>query len=435
VRIGLTVGVAVAAILLIAGSVLATLQHKDQTTGTTAADVPSTAPLATGTELVTAPRAPDISLVNAQGRRVSMASYRGKWVVLASAMTLCQEVCPMTTGALTQLQAQLRKEGLAKKVVVAELTVDPWRDDPQRLRAYQRLTGTDFTMLTGSPSHVHSLWKFFGVSSYKVPEDTPAQIDWLTHKPLTFDVDHTDGLFIVNPSGREVLAEEGMANVHGTLNRALRSLLDAQGRHDLAHPQMAWTSTDVLDDLDHFMGRPATTAAGATNTTTPSAPTEQVALKALDGSPKPLQTLHGQSDRLLGSLSSLQARIKSLRGYPIVLNAWASWCVDCRAEYPLFANASVRYGKKVAFLGVDVNDSASSAVDFIDTHRLSYPSYTASSKNLSGLADLIGMPTTIFINRAGKVTEVHTGEYDAQSTLDDDIQHFALGVSTVSSSS
>jgi cytochrome oxidase Cu insertion factor (SCO1/SenC/PrrC family)/thiol-disulfide isomerase/thioredoxin len=422
-RIGLTAGAALAAILLIAASVLATLQHKDQSTGTTAADTPATAPLATGTELVTAPRAPDVSLLDQHGDRVSLRSFRGKWVVLASAMTLCQEVCPMTTGALTQLQAQLRAAGLAKKVVVAELTVDPWRDDPQRLRAYQKLTGTDLTMLTGSPAHVRSLWKFFGVAYYKVPEDSPPQIDWMTHQPLTFDVDHTDGLFIVNPSGREVLAEEGMANVHGKLGQ------------DLAHQQMAWTSTEVLDDLDHFLGRPASAAGSATDARAASAPTQQAALTALAGSPRPLQTLHGQSDRLLGSVASLQARIRSLRGYPIVVNAWASWCTDCQAEYPLLADASVHYGKKVAFIGVDVNDSASSAVDFIDTHRLSYPSYTASSKNLPGLADLIGMPTTIFINRAGKVTEVHTGEYDAQSTLDDDIQHYALGVSTVSSSS
>lgn len=424
---------AVAAALLITVSILATVQRKNEmlAAGRPAASVAS---VETGTELLNAPRAPDVSLINADGRRVSLASFRGRYVVLASAMTLCQEVCPMTTGALIQLQSQLKAAGLTRKVVVVETTVDPWRDTPSRLRAYEKLTGADFTMLTGTPAHVRAFWRFFGVSYYRVPEDKPAQIDWLTHTPLTFDIDHTDGLFLIGPTGREIVAEEGMADVGGHLDKGLRGLLDAQGRHDLTHPQLPWTSTDVLDDLDHFLNRPAADA-GALSGQTTAAPTEQAALKALTGSPPALRTLHSQSDRLLGSVSALEARIKALRGYPIVVNAWASWCTDCRAEYPLIANASVRYGRRVAFLGVDVNDQPSAAADFLDTHRVSYPSYTAPSDDLPGLADLEGQPSTIYIDAKGKVTDLHTGSYVVQSTLDDDIEHYALGRSTQSASS
>src|SRR3954447_1278004 len=54
----------------------------------------------------------------------------------------------------------------------------------------------------------------------------------------------------------------------------------------------------------------------------------------------------------------LEARLRALRGHPIVLNAWASWCPPCREELPLLAAAAARYGRRAAFLGADVEDDA-----------------------------------------------------------------------------
>ena len=59
-------------------------------------------------------------------------------------------------------------------------------------------------------------------------------------------------------------------------------------------------------------------------------------------------------------------------------------------------------------------------------HSISYPSYETTTSNLSPLAVISGLPTTIFINRAGKVVYVHTGQYDAQGALDADIRNHAL---------
>jgi hypothetical protein len=58
-------------------------------------------------------------------------------------------------------------------------------------------------------------------------------------------------------------------------------------------------------------------------------------------------------------------------------------------------------------------------------HHVSYPSYASSIAALGSLAVFEGLPTTIFIDRAGKVVRVHTGQYDAEGTLDADISGYA----------
>ena len=145
------------------------------------------------------------------------------------------------------------------------------------------------------------------------------------------------------------------------------------------------------------------------------------------GSPGSLASLHAQAGQLITSGGTLSDRLSSLRGYPVVLNAWAAWCPPCREEFPLLAAASAQYGRKVAFLGADTNDSAGDARSFLAKHPVSYPSYPVASTDLSSLAVLEGFPTTIFINPAGKVVFVHTGQYQSEAALDNDIQHYALG--------
>jgi cytochrome c biogenesis protein CcmG/thiol:disulfide interchange protein DsbE len=412
-----------AGILAVTLAVLVAFSNKKSDTSSADAGVP--APLAIGTELPSPKYVPSFQLVDSEGKPYQLHNTRGKWIVLAPSMTLCREVCPMTTGVLEELKSTLAKDGIGNKVDVVETTVDPWRDHPARLRAYQHRFGADFTMLTGSPHAIRRFWNFFGVQYYRVREDKPPDIDWWTHKPETFDVNHTDAVYVIDPHGYLRVADDGMPKLQDKLSKPLRALLDNEGVGNLEHPHLPWTADQIADDVLNMMGR----AIPSDQVARVVAPSVSDARTELRGSPAALQSLHAQAGQLLGSTSALSARLHALRGHPVVVNAWASWCDPCRQEFPYLATAAAQYGRQVAFVGADVNDSSGDARKFLASHPVSYPSYPTSLAALSPLKVYpTGPPQTIFINARGRVVFVHDGEYQSLTALENDIGQYSVGI-------
>jgi cytochrome oxidase Cu insertion factor (SCO1/SenC/PrrC family) len=218
---------------------------------------PATPSASFGTVFPKPRKVPTTPLVNQAGKDMSLASFRGKYVMLAPFLTLCQEECPLTTGVYEELQASVDKAGLRDKVAFVEVTVDPGRDTPARLSAYERRFGVDWTLLTGTSANVAAFWKPLGVWYQKVPEEKPAEIDWWTGKPLTYDVDHDDGFILINPAGQERFITLDIPDLHGELATALRSLLDSQGLQYLDHgsPGNDYTMAQALEALSWLMGR------------------------------------------------------------------------------------------------------------------------------------------------------------------------------------
>jgi cytochrome c biogenesis protein CcmG/thiol:disulfide interchange protein DsbE len=154
--------------------------------------------------------------------------------------------------------------------------------------------------------------------------------------------------------------------------------------------------------------------------------------KVLAGAPPPLATLYEQANRLLpGGVDAYEERIVALRGYPVVVNVWASWCGPCRFEFPHFQRAAARYGKRVAFLGVDKQDSDDLAATFLREEPVPYPSYTDPDEEIAeSVGDggaTRGLPATAFYDRGGEVVFLKLGPYSEEAELRADIERFALG--------
>jgi cytochrome c biogenesis protein CcmG/thiol:disulfide interchange protein DsbE len=150
--------------------------------------------------------------------------------------------------------------------------------------------------------------------------------------------------------------------------------------------------------------------------------------KALTGSPAPLAALHRQGNRLVsGGKDAYEARLRRLRGYPVVVNVWASWCGPCRFELPLLQRAAARFGKRVAFVGIDSEDEDAGARAFLDEAPVPYPSYTDPDKSLAeSVGAKLGFPDTVFYDRGGEIVHLKQGPYHDQAELNADIERYGL---------
>ena len=195
-------------------------------------------------------------LVDQSGRATDLAQFHGKIIVLADFMTSCQEICPITTGALLRVEHALVSAHLQNKVEIVEATIDPARDTPSRFVAYQSAFGVHWTLLTGTQANIDRLWSWVGVYYQRVKEAKPPAINWQTGKPYTYDLTHSDAVVVLDRSGNERFIAAGNPNVGGTLPKVLSGLLDKVGRQNLAQPGYgSWTPADMISAIGSVLGQ------------------------------------------------------------------------------------------------------------------------------------------------------------------------------------
>jgi cytochrome c biogenesis protein CcmG, thiol:disulfide interchange protein DsbE len=99
-----------------------------------------------------------------------------------------------------------------------------------------------------------------------------------------------------------------------------------------------------------------------------------------------------------------------LRGHPVVVNFWASWCVPCKAEAPRLVASARAHAGEVAFLGIDVQDFESDARRFLERYQTTYVSVRDGGSSTYDAYGLTGIPETYYLDRDGRVAAHSPGE-------------------------
>ncbi len=108
--------------------------------------------------------------------------------------------------------------------------------------------------------------------------------------------------------------------------------------------------------------------------------------------------------RLRSAVADGQIDLSELRGLPVVLNFWASWCDPCREEAPMLKRGWGRDSRRgVLYLGLNVQDLTDGARNFLREFGINYPTIRDQQNTAPVAYGAIGIPETYFIDRRGRV--------------------------------
>lgn len=157
----------------------------------------------------------------------------------------------------------------------------------------------------------------------------------------------------------------------------------------------------------------------------PPAPSVSEARTQIEGAPPPLRALYAQSNALLPE-STLDRLLAALRGYPVVINVWASYCGPCRREFSMFRRAAARSGTRVAFIGLNADATKSPARAFLQQNPTLYPHVRDPKGRLARRLNAgVVLPSTVILDRGGQIATVFAGAYPEPRRLEQDLARYA----------
>jgi cytochrome c biogenesis protein CcmG, thiol:disulfide interchange protein DsbE len=128
-----------------------------------------------------------------------------------------------------------------------------------------------------------------------------------------------------------------------------------------------------------------------------------------DGLPPAPAMGHPAPDFKLTTVTGETVTLAALRGKPVVLNFWATWCPPCRAELPELQAASQRYRGQLDIIGVNQAEPADGVTAFAQQFGLTFPIPLDVNAEVSRQFAVRSLPTTFFIDRSGVIRHIQSG--------------------------
>jgi cytochrome oxidase Cu insertion factor (SCO1/SenC/PrrC family) len=234
---------------------------------------PSKVGVATSTPVPAAVR--NARFVNQIGLPETLGALKGKTVFVVPLLTLCGDTCPFTSGNLLQLQSKILA-AKASNVEVVAIDVDPYRDTQARIAAYSKLIGANFQIWTESGStttpfitdkefasknpigkgdknpNLTIIEKFLGWTVQVVPQSVPAPTDWMApHDLLSYDINHSDGFWIIGASQSVRFVSGDLPAFTGTLSKVLSTFMGYKSNiYNSPVFKGGWTPSEAVQALE-----------------------------------------------------------------------------------------------------------------------------------------------------------------------------------------
>ena len=241
-----------------------------------AASIPQpSASVGTATTVAIPSDALNAKFLDQNGVSHSLAELKGDSAILVPFLTLCGDTCPFTTANMLQLQQKLN-QAHAATVKVIGIDVDPYRDSVARLKAYANLIGANFELWTAAGStsmpmltkkelamknpvgtgdinsNLLAIEKFLGYSVQVVPQGNPPSTDWMApYKPLTYDINHSDGFAVIDPTQKVRFISRTAPAFTGTLSKTLATFMGYKSNiYKSPVYKGGWTPTEALSAIE-----------------------------------------------------------------------------------------------------------------------------------------------------------------------------------------
>ena len=302
---------------------------------------------------------PPFALVDQRGQPIDNGSISGKDVVVAAFHTSCHETCPLYTALFLQLAKHL-----PPSATLLEVTTDPNVDTPSALSSYAKQVGAGWTFGTGTFEQLQTFWKPFAVE-------------------LASGDTHTSTLVLIDRHGYVRLVYRGVPKVGNDIPGELVTALSSRGLYELGSGGDGWGSPDVLQALATIGGPEQTPQSGGGTAAA-------FRLLASDGT----------------SLS-----LADLKGQPLVINFWASYCPPCKAEMPLL-DRSLGPQSGARLVLVDEGDSGQSTRAFLDGLGIHRAALLDADLSVGHSYGIFMLPMTVFVRADGTIDRRQVGQVD-----------------------